>query len=102
MCVPPRGCCEPSPRGSSAPDPAGYGFRKWPALGLDPRDHAPSTGDEVMPKLIEMDDTVTLSRQMQASVGPVVLVNKFSVAAGDIDRCVAALTGGAAVLKRTE
>ena len=53
-----------------------------------------------MPKLIEMDDTVALSRQMQASVGPVVLINKFSVAAADVDRFLAAWTADAAVMKR--
>ncbi len=53
-----------------------------------------------MPKLIEMDDNVTLAAQMAASGGPVVLINKFSVAPDDVDQFMRAWSSDAAVMKR--
>ena len=49
----------------------------------------------------EMDVTIPLSRQLEAShAGPVVLINKFSVALEDRDALVAAWADDAAYLKQ--
>lgn len=49
----------------------------------------------------EMDVTIPLSRQLEAShAGPVVLINKFSVALEDRDALVAAWAGDAAYFKQ--
>jgi hypothetical protein len=37
-----------------------------------------------MPKLTEMNAKVTLMQQMEADVSPVVLINRFSVAPGEV------------------
>ncbi len=39
----------------------------------------------IMVKIIEMDENVTLILQMEEDVGPVILLNKFSVKPEDID-----------------
>ena len=39
-----------------------------------------------MAKLIEMDDRVTIFAQMEEDVGPVILINKFSVDPGEFDQ----------------
>ena len=39
----------------------------------------------IMVKIIEMDENVTLILQMEEDVGPVILLNKFSVKPDDID-----------------
>ena len=33
----------------------------------------------IMVKLVEMDEKVTISEQMELNVGPVILINKFTV-----------------------
>lgn len=43
-----------------------------------------------MPKLTEMDATVTLADQLKDDDGPVILVNTFTVPAEDADRLLAA------------
>jgi hypothetical protein len=39
-----------------------------------------------MIKIVEMDEKVTISAQMEANVGPVILINKFNVKPKDIDQ----------------
>ena len=53
-----------------------------------------------MPKLIEMDQTVTLADQLKDEGGSVVLVNVFTVPAADADALLAAWTADAEVMKR--
>lgn len=52
-----------------------------------------------MPKFVEMDAAVTLQRQLEEEVGPVVLINRFSVAPGEADRLLAAWTADAQLMK---
>ena len=52
-----------------------------------------------MPKLTEKDAKVTLMEQMETDVSPVVLINRFSVAPGEVDQLVKAWAADAAFLK---
>jgi Antibiotic biosynthesis monooxygenase len=52
-----------------------------------------------MPKLTEMDATVTLMQQIETDVSPVALINRFSVAPGEVDQLVKAWAADAAFLK---
>jgi heme-degrading monooxygenase HmoA len=51
-------------------------------------------------KLIEMDERVTLQQQMAQQVGPVILINRFTVKPEEADQLVAAWTADAAYLKQ--
>lgn len=53
-----------------------------------------------MIKLIEMDENVTLSAQMEENVGPVILINKFNVKPEDVDRLLKAWTADATYFKQ--
>ena len=53
-----------------------------------------------MPRLREMDERVTLRDQMGHEAGPVVLINTFNVAAGELDQLMKAWAGDAALMKR--
>jgi quinol monooxygenase YgiN len=53
-----------------------------------------------MPKLVELDDRVTLRDQMGQSAAPVVLVNLFTAHPDEADRFVEAWTVDAEVMKR--
>lgn len=53
-----------------------------------------------MVKFAEMDEKVTLFAQLEDQGGPVVLINKFNVAAGDVDQLIQAWTADAAVMRR--
>lgn len=39
----------------------------------------------IMVKIVEIDENVTLKLQMEEDLGPVILLNKFSVKPDDID-----------------
>lgn len=39
-----------------------------------------------MTKIVEMDERVTISAQWEENVGPVILINKFSVNPEDFDQ----------------
>jgi hypothetical protein len=39
-----------------------------------------------MTKIVEMDERVTISAQWEENVGPVILINKFSVSPEDFDQ----------------
>ncbi|HET6640430.1 MAG TPA: hypothetical protein VFG77_02365 [Nitrososphaeraceae archaeon] len=39
--------------------------------------------DQVMVKITEMDDNITLDKQFETEVGPVVVMNKFNVMPGE-------------------
>jgi heme-degrading monooxygenase HmoA len=51
-------------------------------------------------KLIEMDEKVKFLAQMEENVAPVILINKFSMKAEDIDEFLRAWTASAAIMKR--
>jgi heme-degrading monooxygenase HmoA len=53
-----------------------------------------------MVKFVEMDARVTLFEQMQARVGPVVLINKFNVRPDEADWLLTAWTADAALMRR--
>ena len=53
-----------------------------------------------MPRLKEMDERVTLRDQMGEDVGPVVLINTFTVLPEEMDRLMQAWAADAAVMKR--
>jgi len=48
----------------------------------------------------EMDDRVTFLQQLQQDAGPVVLINKFNVAAEDADRLLQAWADDTAFMKQ--
>ena len=54
----------------------------------------------LMMQLIEMDETVTLQQQMGQEVGPVILINKFSVKPEEAEQLLAAWAADAAFFKR--
>jgi heme-degrading monooxygenase HmoA len=53
-----------------------------------------------MPKLVEMDTTVTFFEQMNEKGGPVVLINTFTMNSEDVDRFLKAWTADAELMKR--
>lgn len=53
-----------------------------------------------MVKFAEMDDKVTLFAQLEDQGGPVVLINKFNVDPGEVDRLIQAWAADAAVMQR--
>jgi heme-degrading monooxygenase HmoA len=61
---------------------------------------SPHSSRKGLVKLIEMDENVKLSTQMEANVAPVILINKFSVKAEDVDEFLRAWTASAAIMKR--
>jgi quinol monooxygenase YgiN len=57
-------------------------------------------GDLPTPKLVEMDDRVTLHHQMGLDVGPVILINTFHVTPAEVDQLLTAWAADAAWMKR--
>jgi heme-degrading monooxygenase HmoA len=53
-----------------------------------------------MIKLIEMDEKVTFSSQMEENVGPIILINKFNVNPEDVDQLLKAWAADAAYFKQ--
>jgi heme-degrading monooxygenase HmoA len=53
-----------------------------------------------MLKFVEMDERVTFAEQMGQNIGPVVLINKFTVAEEDADQLVRAWAADAAWMKQ--
>jgi heme-degrading monooxygenase HmoA len=53
-----------------------------------------------MMRLTEMDRAVTLSHQLEDGEGPVILINKFDLDPGDVERFLAAWAEDAAYFKR--
>lgn len=56
--------------------------------------------DSLLIKLIEMDETVTLQQQMGQEVGPVILINTFTVKPEYVEQLVAAWTADAGFFKQ--
>lgn len=38
-----------------------------------------------MARFVEMDEQVTISKQMEEDIGPIIFINKFNVSPGDVD-----------------
>src|ERR671911_882965 len=53
-----------------------------------------------MIKLIEMDEMVTLSAQMEQNISPVILIDKFNVKPEDVDQLLRAWAADAAYFKQ--
>ena len=53
-----------------------------------------------MPKIVEMDEQVTFSKQIEEVTGPIVFMNKFSVNPDDIDEFLKRWAADAAVFKK--
>jgi heme-degrading monooxygenase HmoA len=53
-----------------------------------------------MPKLVEMDEQVTLFEQMEENVRPVILINSFKVKPEDVDQLLTAWAEDAAWMKQ--
>jgi quinol monooxygenase YgiN len=51
-------------------------------------------------RLVEMDEKVNLSTQMEEDVAPVILINKFSMKAEDVDEFLRAWATSAEIMKR--
>ena len=58
--------------------------------------------ERYMIKLVEMDEKVTISEQMEANVGPVILINKFNVKPEDTDQFFKAWAVDAAYFKQQQ
>src|SRR5919109_1589904 len=52
-----------------------------------------------MTKIVEMDERVTISAQWEENVGPVILINKFSVSPEDFDQFLKAWAAEAGKFK---
>ena len=53
-----------------------------------------------MPRLVEMDEKVTLFEQMEENVSPVILINSFKVKPEDVDQLLTAWAEDAAWMKQ--
>jgi heme-degrading monooxygenase HmoA len=53
-----------------------------------------------MTKFVEMDEQVTLSKQMEEDTGPIVFMNKFSMKSEDVDEFLKRWAADAAVFKQ--
>jgi hypothetical protein len=58
--------------------------------------------ERYMIKIVKMDEKVTISAQMEANVGPVILINKFNVKPKDIDQFLKAWAVDAAYFKQQQ
>jgi heme-degrading monooxygenase HmoA len=53
-----------------------------------------------MVKVVEVDEHVTISKQMEEDVGPVVLINKFTVNSEDVDKFLRIWASAAEIAKK--
>jgi heme-degrading monooxygenase HmoA len=51
-------------------------------------------------KLIEMDERITFSDQLEEDVGPVVVISKFNIKPEDIDKFLKSWASGAKIMKQ--
>jgi quinol monooxygenase YgiN len=61
---------------------------------------SPHNSSRGLVKLIEMDEKVRLLTQMEEDVAPVILINKFSMKAEDVDEFLRVWAASAAIMKR--
>jgi len=53
-----------------------------------------------MVKIVEMDENVTLRAQLEEDVGPVILLNKFTVKPEDVDEFLKTFADTTEIFKR--
>jgi quinol monooxygenase YgiN len=53
-----------------------------------------------MVKIVEMDETITLEKQLEEDVGPVILINKFNLKPQDVNQFLKAWTSDAEIMKQ--
>jgi quinol monooxygenase YgiN len=53
-----------------------------------------------MAKFVEVDEKITVLKQMEEDIGPVILINKFNVNPEDVDRFLKAWASDAVALKQ--
>jgi quinol monooxygenase YgiN len=41
-----------------------------------------------MARFVEMDEQVTISKQMEEDTGPIIFINKFNISPGDVDEFI--------------
>jgi heme-degrading monooxygenase HmoA len=62
--------------------------------------HLTEGGDDQMPKLVEKDENTTFFAQMDQEIGPVILINEFTVAPEDTEQFLKAWAGDAGIMKQ--
>jgi quinol monooxygenase YgiN len=53
-----------------------------------------------MAKFVEMDEQVTISKQMEEDIGPIIFINKFNVSPGDVDEFLKRWAADAAAFRQ--
>jgi quinol monooxygenase YgiN len=53
-----------------------------------------------MAKIVEMDETVTLEKQLEENTGSVILINKFNLDPQDVDQFLKAWASDAEIMKQ--
>ena len=53
-----------------------------------------------MIKIVEMDEIITLEKQSEEDVGPVILINKFNLDPADVDQFLKVWTSDAEIMKQ--
>ena len=53
-----------------------------------------------MIKIVEMDEIITLEKQLEEDVGPVILINKFNLDPADVDQFLKVWTSDAEIMKQ--
>jgi heme-degrading monooxygenase HmoA len=53
-----------------------------------------------MAKIVEMDETLTLEKQLEENTGPVILINKFNLDPQDVDQFLKAWASDGEIMKQ--
>jgi quinol monooxygenase YgiN len=53
-----------------------------------------------MVKILEMDETITLEKQLEEDIGPVILINKFNLDPQDVNQFLKAWASDAEIMKK--
>jgi quinol monooxygenase YgiN len=53
-----------------------------------------------MAKIVEMDETITLEKQLEENNGPIILINKFNLDPQDVDQFLKAWASDAEIMKQ--
>ena len=53
-----------------------------------------------MVKIVEMDESITLEKQLEENIGPVILINKFNLDPKDVSQFLKAWTSDADIMKQ--
>ena len=52
-----------------------------------------------MVKILEMDETITLEKQLEEDIGPVILINKFNLDPQDVNQFLKTWASDAEIMK---